>query len=59
MDQYRNKRNGPAFPAAISVGLYNRYKTPSGVSLERFETVTNDTPLRIDTGFTIIDRKSA
>jgi len=29
------------------------------VSLERFETVTNDTPLRIDTGFTIIDRKSA
>jgi len=27
--------------------------------LSVFETVTNDTPLRIDTGITIIDRKSA
>ncbi|MGN8062616.1 LacI family DNA-binding transcriptional regulator [Ralstonia sp. 22111] len=45
--------------STVRVDGANIGKRTAEALLERFETVTNDTLLRIDTGFTIIDRQSA
>ena len=45
--------------STVKVGGADIGKRTAQALLDRFESGAHDTPLRVDTGFTIIDRDSA